>query len=88
MCYDSILGILTACCVADSKNWTASNVVMILQTVQSGGAECWETLLGLTDCNMVGREWKEECLLHCVKLVKCVLEYLTVMVRIAIAMIF
>jgi len=38
-------------------------------------------LLGLTDCNMVGRE----CLVFCVKLLKCVLEELTVMMRIAIA---
>ena len=47
ICYDSILGILTDCCVADSKSWTDSNVVMVLQTVTCGGAECWETVTGL-----------------------------------------
>jgi len=38
--YDSILGILTDCCIADSKSRTESNVVMVLQTVECGGAEC------------------------------------------------
>jgi len=37
-------------------------------------------LLGLTGCNMVGRE----CLVCCVKLVKCVLGQLTVVLHIAI----
>jgi len=37
-------------------------------------------LLGLTDCNVVGRE----CLVCCVKLVKCVLVQLTVMMHTAI----
>jgi len=37
-------------------------------------------LLGLTGCDVVGRE----CLVCCVKLVKCVLVQLTVMLRIAI----
>ena len=37
-------------------------------------------LLGLTGCNVVGRE----CLVCCVKLVKCVLEQLTVVMHIAI----
>jgi len=37
-------------------------------------------LLGLTGCNVVGRE----CLVCCVKLVKCVLGQLTVMMHIAI----
>jgi len=37
-------------------------------------------LLGLTGCNMVGREY----LVCCVELVKCVLGQLTVMMHIAI----
>ena len=37
-------------------------------------------LLGLTGCNVVGRG----CLVCCVKLVKCVLVQLTVMMHIAI----
>ena len=37
-------------------------------------------LLGLTGCNVVGRE----CLVCCVELVKCVLVKLTVMTHIAI----
>jgi len=45
--YGSILGILTDCCSTDSKSWTDSNVVMVLQTVQCGGVECWETVTGL-----------------------------------------
>jgi len=35
------------CCAADSKSWTVRNVVMILQTVQCGSAECCETVTGL-----------------------------------------
>ena len=33
--------------MADSKCWTDSNVVMVLQTVQCGGVECWETVTWL-----------------------------------------
>jgi len=55
MCYDSILGILTDCCVAESKSWTESNVVMILQTVQCSGAECWETVTRLKWLQYVGK---------------------------------
>ena len=80
ICYDSILGILTDCCVADSKSWTDSNVVMVLQTVTCGGAECWETVTGLNWLQCGGKGvFGVLC-----EVGKCVLIQLTVMMHIAI----
>ena len=54
MNYNSILAILTDCVVQRTVGpGQTVTVVMILQTVQYSGAECWETVTGLNWLQMV-----------------------------------